>query len=265
MSEITQADLKQLDEVLDKHAAELLAPFQRPVSVIYIDIDYLFDLKLGSLLLQTRGEEDYNYIKEHLVDYENSKSIVVTESFPKLGITEEQVDCLIEDPMIGWQVATAAPKTELFASFWNLLASIETGNKAKSSNVRLKVIINKRGAILSPKMEDWLVRTIQKWDSNTVPIITNYTSWSEVPDKLFDAIDLMYVFDVKDMFQIGSVAQKRMSDLDERMLKKIVLAYRQHDPDIKPEELDMALENLSILMNGMFLRFFYADRKILRR
>ena len=27
----------------------------------------------------------YNYIKEHLVDYENSKSIVVTESFPKLN------------------------------------------------------------------------------------------------------------------------------------------------------------------------------------
>lgn len=264
MSEITQADLKQLDEVLDKRAAELLAPFQRPISTIYIDIDYLFDLKLGSLLLQTKGEEDYNYIKEHLADYENSKSIVVTESFPKLGITEEQVDCLIQDPMIGWQVATTAPRTQLFEKLWNLTTFVETNNRAKSNRVPIKFIINKRGAMIPPKMEHWIKSKIEQWDPNAKVIVTNYTTWEDVPDKLFDLIDVMFVYDLKDLFQIGTTATKRMVHLDEACMKKIVFAYRQHDPDIKPEDLDKALENFSILMSGMFLRFQYIRRKIQR-
>lgn len=249
----------------DKIAEAIMEPFKRAVSVVYIDADMLYDFRLGNLILHTSTEEQYQYIQKNLEAYESSANPKVTESFPDLGISEEQLDAFEKDPVYGWQIPVASPKTSFLDELGNLIVSINTLNESKEVKEPLRILINQRAVKFPKTMKTGLVQYILNHNKHAIIEFTNYSNWDEIPEQVFDSIDILFVHDAEDFVRHGTVSQRRMANMHEDCLRKIVVATcRSSKTFDSDEEKKEALTNFANIMGVMFSGFTFIKRKLSR-
>ena len=248
-----------------KVADAIMEPFKKPVSVIYFDAGMLYDFRLGNLILHVTDESQYQYIMSRLDIYENSSSAKVTDSFPDLGITEEQLDAFENDPIMNWQIAVASPQTKLLADLGSFITAVNTLNESKEVKDPLRIIINQRTVKLHRVVQRSLTRFIKHLNKDCIVEFSDYASWDEMPVEVFDAIDVLFVNDIEGFVRHGSVPQKRMAEMHEDCLKKIVVAtYRTDKSFDTEEELKDAVTNFTNIMSVMFSGFTFIKRELSR-
>lgn len=252
-------------KAFDKIADAIMTPFKQQISVIYIDADMLYDFRLGNLILHTASESQYQYIMSELSAYEDSPNFKISELFPKLGVSEEQLDAFEADPVLSWQIAPASPKTKLLEDLDSFLRSVDTYNRGKEIKEPVKLIINQKKVKLHPTIKTSLARFVAMGHSNMLIEFTDYLNWNEVPQDIFDSIDVLFVHDISDFVRHGTVSQKRMAEMHESCLKKVVIAtYKVDQSFATEEETEEAVTNFVNIMRVMFSGFIFLKRELSR-
>ena len=256
---ITEED-KKFTRLVDKESTEIIRSMMMPIKTIYIDSDFLYDYRLGALLMLAKNEKEYNYILSKLGEYECSPTMKITRVFPDLGFTEEDVDLMEYDLKFESYVVAGAPRTEFLDEFQSFIAWIATYNRSQTDDPRIDVIVNFRNH--HPTDVQWnSLRGFMSVGSRFVNVIkTEYNDWDKMSDEFIDKIDMMFVYDMPNFASSLKVAHavRRFTTH-----KKLLFAYPQIQIDRKTDKEDKdALDNFAAAMGIMFYRFSYIKKSI---
>lgn len=256
---ITKED-KAFAQLVDKESAEIIESMMMPINTIYIDSDFLYDYRLGALLMFAKDENTYNYILSKIGEYECNPTMKITKVFPDLGLSEEDVDLMEFDVKYEPYVAAGAPRTEFLDDFQSFIAWVATYNKSQTDDNRILIIINFREH--KPTEIQWkALRQFITMGSRYVSVVkTEYSDWDSIDDDLFDKIDMMFVYDMPNFANSLKLAHavRRFTSH-----KKLLFAYPQVEIDRPtPEEDKEALDNFAAAMGIIFYKFSYIKRSI---
>lgn len=248
----------KIKQVMDQVSEDILRPFKEPIKAIYIDADFLYDYRLGELLLKVTCDEDYQVILKHLDEYINGTSLKITKYFPELNLTEEDLDLLGKDPVLSKYISVAAPPTKFLMELPSFIMQINTYNKNREEGAPLKVYINTRGNKMNPaiwrRMDDW----ISGMCSNVRLINTTYSNWTEIPPNIYDSLDILYVYDMQDFMSVGSVSCNKLQNR-ESIGKIVVTRPRVREEFDNPDDAQEALDNFESVMSFLVLKFIYLN------
>ncbi len=104
-----------------------------PINRIYVDMEYLQDLRFGALLQMLRVPKEMEYIYHELDDYNKKYDYECASHFPALGYTDEQLDVVLSDSNKIDMVCFKAPFTSAYYQFTNILMMLQHHNRAVSS------------------------------------------------------------------------------------------------------------------------------------
>ena len=256
---ITEED-KAFTRMVDKESTDIINSMLMPVKFFYIDADFLYDFRLGALLLMSKTEEQYNYIISKLEEYECSPTMKITNIFKDLGYTEEDVNLMEHDLQYEKYVVAGAPRTKLLDEFKSVVAAIGTYNRTQTDDPGFTIIVNFRNHDI-PESQWHELRGFLSAGSRMIHVAkTRYETWEEFPPDLFDKLDMILAYNMPDFVNSEMLAKsvKRFTTQ-----KKAVMTYPQieNDRDTPEEEKD-ALDNFSALMGVMFYKFSYIKREI---
>ena len=247
--------------LMSQVAEEILKPFQEPIHGLYVDTDFLYDYRLGELILKLHDQKQFDYLKSCIPAYEQGNSRQITKYFPELKVTEEELDLLEND--VKWQkfVAMAAPRTGFLLRFNSFLAKINTYNHSKELNHPFRLTLNMRKIPMPDKILSQLVQHIKEFDRTIEIRVTHYKNWNEVPEASFNSWTMLLVYDLVDFVRYGTVSQKMLKS--EKCLDKIILSPYQTEEDFTdPQKEEQAFMNFKALMSLMVSEFSFVRKNI---
>lgn len=248
----------KIRQVIDQVSEDILKPFKEPIKAVYIDGDFLYDYRLGELLLKVTCDEDYQVILKHIDEYINGTSLKITDYFHELNVTEEDLDLLERDPVLGKYVQIASPPTEFLMGLPRFIMQLNTYNKNREENSGLKIYINTRGKKMNAAIWRNLDIGMSRICKNVRLINTTYSNWAEIPPNVYDMLDILYVYDMQDFMSVGSVSCTKLQNR-ESIGKIVVTRPRVSKKFDTPEDIQEALDNFEGIMSLLVLKFIYMN------
>lgn len=115
--------------------------FDKPITSVYLDMDFLQDYKLGALMNMISTEVEYEYIRSQIDAYNKSDTEIITNIFPSLGFKEEQVDAFIHNSENTDLLALESPFYTSLKAILDLFVDIIDSNIFKKSSEVLNVYV----------------------------------------------------------------------------------------------------------------------------
>lgn len=247
--------------LMDQVADEILKPFQEPIHGIYIDADFLYDYRLGELILKIEDQKQFDYLKSCIPAYENGNARMITKYFPELKVTEQELDLLEKDPAWSKFIHLSAPRTEFLFRLNSFIAKVNTYNHSKELNHKLRININMRRLDMPKKIWEDLKQSIMSFDPTVDLTKSHYASWNEVPMTEYAKWSMMLIHDVVDFVKWGSTSQKMLEQ--EKLLDKIILSpYQTEEEFDDPKQEELALNNFAAIMTLMVSEFSFVRKSI---
>lgn len=108
-----------------------------PIRMLYIDLGCLQDINLGTLLLNIKEEDDFNYVMEQLPAYNHRLDNKFLSAFPKLKerFSEEDLLAFQKDPANAELIARMSPYTNFTRYLSYIVNSIQSVNSKTLSPV----------------------------------------------------------------------------------------------------------------------------------
>lgn len=246
----------KVHQAIDQVSEDILKPFKQPIRAVYIDADFLYDYRLGELLLKVTCDEDYQAILKHLDEYIDGTSLKITKYFPELKVKEEDLDLLENDPVLSKYIQVAAPPTKFLASLPKFAMQLNTYNKSREESAEIKIYINTKKHKMNSVVWDQLVNYVEGVCKNVRLINTTFNNWTEVPSTIYDLIDILFVYDMQDFISVGSTSCTKLQGRES--IGKIVVTRPKTKKDYEtPEETQEALDNFEGVMSLLVLKFAY--------
>lgn len=161
---IETTDNKEQYCAFDDYLDEIMEETFGPIKNVYIDLRYMQDFYLGAILALCKSKDEIQYVIDN-IDYYNNRYIedVVETVFPKLHLTETEVQEYIHDPKNHSFLFRTAPVTDFCRMLKDINVDIETQNIAASSNDTNVVCI---------------------YNINTYPLTLSYRDKKQLKEKL---------------------------------------------------------------------------------
>lgn len=251
--------ISEFRSVCNKMSEEIIKPFTAQKEHIYVDADLIYDYRLGALLALIRSEEDFNYVWENLDAYATAPSLTVTKFFPKLGITEEDLDKVIKNPEYFNFLTAAAPPSQFMEDVESVIRVFNTLNESREVKNPVKFHINQRQIKIHPHYKRGIIETIHNIDKSIIVDFTEYPTWFDVPETFLEQQDFICVYDLKEFLTEGTTSQKLLSAVPSKLMKSNILTLLQSDKDF-PKVEDFV--NLKVLMEVMCDKFTFIPKTI---
>ena len=252
------------DEVIKHDISNLTMATMKPLMTqrkyMYIDLDLLFDFRLTALMSFIRGKEDYLYIRQHLDEYLQAPTLEVCKFFPKIGVTEEQLDEFLANPEYKEFIAALALPTDFLRELQDIIKFVNTENESKETHDPLKITLNSRYTDLHPDIYQRVVRAIHASDPHIKVELTLYKNWSEVPADLIKQQHMICVYDVRDFLSVGSTSQKLLADMVALSDCSIVGLKVS---DLSEEDTQKGVDNLQDAMSLCCNKFTMVNKSLL--
>lgn len=252
------------DEVIKNDISTVSMAAMKPLMTqrefMYIDLDLLYDLRLSALLGFVRGQEDYDYIVQHIPEYLETPTLEVCKFFPKLGVTEEDLDNFINNPDYRAILAALALPTKFMKELQDIVKFINTENESKETHRSIKLTLNCRYKNLHPFIIHRIVDLIHKSDPGVRVEVTEYRDWFEVPAELIKTQDMICVYDVRNFLADGTVSQKLLTGMNELSNCSIV---GLKVCDLDKEDENIGVENLQDVLSIMCKKFTLVNKSLL--
>lgn len=126
---------------IDAGNKNFFSDFDNPIKSIYIDMDFLQDYKLGALMNMITTDVEYEYIKSQIDAYNTSDTENITDSFPALGFTEEQVEEFVHDPKNTELLAIESPFYTSMQEFVDFMVMTLQSNQLKKYTDPLDIFV----------------------------------------------------------------------------------------------------------------------------
>ncbi len=250
---------REFKDLCNKMSDEIMQPFVRQKEHVYIDSDLLYNYRLGAVLALTKNAEEYYYVMDHLNEYMKAPTLECAKFFPKLNLTEADLDKVITDPKYYNFINVASPPTNFIDDFDMMIRVLNTINESKEVTKPLTITINQRMIDIHPTFKRGILEVIHNCDPKVVVNFTNFKSWYEVPEKLIEVQDFMCVYDLIEFLREGTSSQKVLSAMPPKLYRCSIVAYKQSD---QPDPTEEQFVNLKAMLEIMCDRFSYIAKTL---
>ena len=264
------------DNAMDSLNQRIMEDTLAPISSIYIDIQMLRDIYLGTLLKLCTSTE-YNYILANLVNYERRiLELPILEYFPEVtSVSMDDIINYISDPSHTLELCMTAPTTSLFTEFLSMIHYTVQHNKVASgeSSPWLTICINFYPLPASEYVKTIYSRLVESIyprcklqytviKLSQLPASVLYTSSNKPRYSMY------FIYDFIDFLSSSSTSLTKYRD-DLCYFNTPIITTRRIDPDIYSDTLDKDVRYDQMFKNTEALfqvtsKFSYLDLKFTR-
>ena len=136
---------QRLENLFTQTSEQSVLKENGPLTEIYVDMEYLQDLRLGTLLHLIQVEKEMEYIQHKLPVYNQKTDYACGAYFPALKHSDEEIDALLQDPKAVDLICFKAPFTSTYYELNNILMMLHQHNRAASSkpvNIHLHINVD---------------------------------------------------------------------------------------------------------------------------
>ena len=253
----TKKEQRDLKSLMDDVCKDLVSPYVRQKERIFVDIEALYDFKLGALLALT-SEKEYPYILEHLPEYTGARDLEIMKYFPDLDFTEETIEKFMQDEKHRTMLSLLAPPLSLLEDFRDMIAGINTYNTSKESHEPLKITINQSTFQIDDIAKARLIEYITSIDPHITVDFVSY-QWSEIPKEILAKQDILIIYDIVSFVAADS---KFVDCCREGLLGKTTIATFMQVTNHNCDEGE-AIANFSATMNIFCNNFLVLEKELL--
>lgn len=242
----------ELDEFVKK---EFEAQYN-PARNIYMDFECFQDYNIGALLNMITTEKEYEYILSRLPNYEDAVYGGVTEHFPALGFTDDQIGDFIADPENHLKLSTSFMRQ--FFYVWMMLGiNVVQRNSQGDAHTQPTVWINTHVVGFPERIKrKWTMWAVDTLNAGSVKFTNGF--YKDMPDEFFTSMDIMVIDDFISFKELPTVTKAMVTD--GHFVEKEIWALRQVDQyvlDNKIEITDELFEKTEVVYSPLVnLRFF---------
>ena len=256
---------KDFSDVCNKLAEEIMRPYFRQQEYLYIDVDLLADFRLGAVLASVRNEAEYNYVQASMQKYLDAPTLRCAEFFPELGLTDQQLDEMIESEKYERALSVLAPRSKLVLQFPLLFGTFKSINARAETHNPLKLYFNCPHRV-SDHFKAGLLKIVKEADPTVEVYFTDFKTWYDVPADLLGRMDFIGVHDLVGFLSNNTTSMKLLSEIPSRLGSTGIVALVQTDkPNLTGDELDLGLVNLENVMEMMCEKFTYLRKTVLTK
>lgn len=115
----------------------------KPIKRIYIDLEYMQDLRLGALLNMLKVKEEFSYVVHNLPKYNSRNDRCICKYFKALKIDEARIDRVLKRELAIDKICVTAPFTSIYYRLHEIIAAATTHLKAVEDNPKpIELVIN---------------------------------------------------------------------------------------------------------------------------
>lgn len=249
-------------KLCDRISSEVMRPLVTQKEFMYVDADVLFDYRLGALLATVRGEQDYNYILEHVDEYLNAPTLECAKFFPDLHKTDSELDRIAADPQNATALAALTPPTKVLEQLSVMIRVLNTINLSKETQRPIRVTVNQRRVQITDFVKNAITDAIARGDASATVTFTTYKSWADVPEDILRPQDVIIVYDLKEFLTVGTTSQKLLIDTNELSMTDIMAITQS---ELNSEDTPLGLDNMKNVMELMCDKFTFINKTLLMR
>lgn len=173
----------------------------KPIRVIYMDMELIQDLKLGSLLTFVTMKEEIEYIQHRIPIYNARLDDDCGKYFPLLKISEKEIIERMRDPKYMDVVCTVAPFGSTYQELVRLLNGIAQHNDMTTSYLPVKILINVAD-LTYPKLLQ--LQFIESLKTSLKNIEVIFTANKRYDDDLYTSCDILLLYDLATFVKPGT-------------------------------------------------------------
>ena len=119
----------ELSQWLDEQSTAFSTQEFRPITKIYADLAYLQDIALGTILSTCVCVEELQYLHRQLPAYNERVFPEVASYFPALGLTDDRLQQLQQDPKQWLKICAVSPFTSVYNELLEELVRLRDHNQ----------------------------------------------------------------------------------------------------------------------------------------
>ena len=119
----------ELSQWLDEQSTAFSTQEFRPITKIYADLAYLQDIALGTILSTCVCVEELQYLHRQLPAYNERVFPEVASYFPALGLTDDRLQQLQQDPKQWLKICAISPFTSVYNELLEELVRLRDHNQ----------------------------------------------------------------------------------------------------------------------------------------
>ena len=160
--------MSKVGELFDEVGKSYFENDTKPVTRVYVDLEYIQDLRFGALLYGITVEQEMKYIHNRLDVYNNRYDRKICKYFPVLKKTEEDLNKLLSDPIAKDKICFLAPWTSVFFNLITLIMTYKHHNmRFLDVAPRMTVVINVADVDYPIELRQYIETTLsEQWDIN---------------------------------------------------------------------------------------------------
>lgn len=186
--------MSKLGELFDDVGKSYFEAENKPVTRVYVDLEYIQDLRFGALLYGVSVDKEMSYIHSKIEQYNNRYDKCVAKYFPALRKTDEELDNLLHTPVVCDRICFIAPWTSVYFNLIELLLFIKQHNKRMlDHDVKMFLTINVSDIEYPIELRKHLEETLSKQLNMNVSV----QQMERYSDDLSEYLkyDLMFLYD----------------------------------------------------------------------
>ena len=249
--------------LLKKEGDRILEPTSTPIKNIYMDIEFIQDFKIGALLKMISTEVEYQYILSKLTDYSVMYRKKISEVFPDLGFTEEQILNCIRLVKNCEELAMTSPFYTNLEEVAYMFRIFTERNVLLKHMAPINIYIGSNSMIYPIVARERLVHLLSSELNNLILnfIPTSLYEFKDIPLNGYDA----YLVEKASVLINHKDLVKQFEDMD--MINKIVVGLVEMDTtedELKQASTteEQAIE-ATIEFSNMFTNFSFAGKTIM--
>lgn len=239
----------------------------KPITSVYIDLPYIQDIYLGSLILQHFNEKEYSYIYSKLPEYLKRYKLSHADYFPQLGETEKDLLDYMKVEKNSYPILMTSPMTSLYSNL-ALFHRDMTEHTRKVSSVNeipiIRYLINVYPLSPDEKGLQTIVHRLKVLSPNIV-IGFIRKPLSEIQPSLFTDNQIWFIYNLMPLMIPGTPAGDHFSKTFSFRESMIFSPKRVGHPDVLAEfdsyteqEVSIAYIDTATVMN-LYTDFYYLD------
>ena len=236
--------MDRLAEAFNMSSEQAVMDQLGPITDIYVDMEYLQDLKLGALMHLIKVPKEMEYITYKIPEYNKRIDYECAKYFPALGHTEEELEELLHNKRTLDMICFKAPFTSLYTEFTNSLLMITHHNRAVASSfkpIHIQVNVNNK---LYPVelLNEFRAVVTEHFRGMTVTFTMEKPYNCPLSDYL--SKQLLYIYNIEDFVKQGSATATAFVAEGSFFNKKIISFPYINKTLIKdPADYDFALKS----------------------
>lgn len=166
----------------------------KPIKRIYVDLEYMQDLRLGALLSMLKVKEEFGYVNHNLPKYNSRYDRQIGKYFKALKISDADITKRMHDPISCEKICVISPFTSIYYRLFTIVAAARTHLKAIEDHpTDIELVINCADVPYPEILQDRLCSTLAQ-QLAVAPRFTRTKRYS-LPDNEYLTYDLLLLAD----------------------------------------------------------------------